>query len=124
MKTDGEQFLEELASLPRETFDYRFAQASGRLGLGELFDRNDLKLLYEASVCALRCNLALNGIGMPDGQVRPEDEAERRQLEEEFMETRELLYASPGWQVLGQCNRDAIEECFLTVLVLDDRLAG
>ena len=122
MKTDGQQFLEELARLPEKTFDHRFAETSAQLSLGELFDRNELKLLYEASWRALSCNLAINGIGAPDGQVRPEDEAERRHLEQQFMEALELFYASPGWQNLDQCEKTPIEDCFLTVLVLDDRL--
>jgi len=39
-----QQFLEELADLPPDTFDHRFAKTSARLGLGVLFDRNELKL--------------------------------------------------------------------------------
>ena len=123
MKTDGQQFLEEMARLPEKTFDHRFAETSAGLGLGEVFDRNELKLLYEASWRALVCNLAINGIGALDGKVRPEDEAERRYLETEFMDARELFYASPGWQNLSRCEQTPIENCFLRVLVLEDRLA-
>jgi hypothetical protein len=122
IKTDGQQFLEELAQFPRETFDHRFANTSAGLGLGELFNRNELKLLYEASLRALMCNLAINGIGAPNGQVRPEDETERRQLEQEFMQARELFYASPGWQNLGPCAKAPIDDHLLSVFVLDDRL--
>jgi len=123
MKTDGQQFLEELASLPPDTFDHRFADASARLGLGVLFDRNELKLLCEASLHALLCNLAINGIGAENGLIRPEEEAERRQCEQEFMEARELLYASPGWQNLVESARQQVEQAFLRVFVMDDRLA-
>jgi hypothetical protein len=91
MKTDGQQFLQELADLPPDTFDHRFAKTSARLGLGVLFDRNELKLLYEASLRALVCNLAINGIGAENGVIRPEEEGERRQGEQEFMEARDLF---------------------------------
>jgi hypothetical protein len=123
MKTDGQQFLEEMARLPEKTFDHRFADTSAGLGLGEVFDRNELKLLYEASWRALVCNLAINGIGTPDGQVRPEDEAERRYLEQDFMHAGDLFYASPGWQNLSRSEQTPIEDCFLSVLVLQGRLA-
>lgn len=123
MKTDGQQFLQELADLPPDTFDHRFAKTSARLGLGVLFDRNELKLLYEASLRALVCNLAINGIGAENGVISPEQEGERRQFEQEFMEARDLFYASPGWQNLAESARRSVEECFLSVFVLDDRLA-
>jgi hypothetical protein len=123
VKTDGQQFLEELAALPPDTFDHRFADASARLGLGGLLDRNELKLLYQTSLCALLCNLAINGVGAEGGAIRPEEEPERRQCEQEFMEARELLYASPGWQNLAESERQPIEQCFLSVFVTDDRLA-
>ena len=123
MKTDGQQFLQEMHRLPRETFAHRFAHTSAQLRLGEVFDRNELTLLYEASLRALLCNLSINGIGATCGQVRPGDEAQRRQLEQEFMQARDLFYASPGWQNLTRCAKASIEDQFLSVLVLDDRLA-
>lgn len=122
MKTDGQQFLEELACLPPQTFDHRFASTSAQLGLGTVFDRNELKLLYEASLRGLLCNLAINGIGS-QGLIKPEEEAERCQCEREFMEARDLFYASPGWQNLPESKRQAVERYFLSVFVTEDRLA-
>lgn len=122
MKTDGQEYLEELAGLPPNTFDHRFAKTSAQLGLGAVFDRNELKLLYEASLRALLCNLAINGIGT-DGVIRSEEEPERSQCEWEFMEARDLLYASPGWQNLAPAKREAVERSFLRVLVTEDKFA-
>ena len=122
MKTDGQKFLDELAGLPRNSFDHHFAERSAALGLGAVFDRNELKLLYEASLRALLCNLAINGVGTP-GPIKSEEEAERTETEQDFMEARELLYASPGWQNLGLARREHVERKLLRVFVSDDRLA-
>jgi hypothetical protein len=122
MKTDGQKFLEELAGLPPNTFDHRFADTSARLGLGSVFDRNELKLLYDASLRATLCNLAINGVGTP-GSIRAEEEPERRQREQEYMEARELFNASPGWQNLAKAQREPVERKFLNVFVTEDKLA-
>jgi hypothetical protein len=92
MNLDGQNFLEALASLPPYTFESRFAKTLAGLGLGSVFDRNELKLLYEASVRTLACNLAINAIGTAEERVRPQDEAERSRLEREFMIARDLFY--------------------------------
>lgn len=123
MNLDGQHFLEALASLPSYTFESRFAKTLAGIGLGGVFDRNELKLLYEASVRALACNLAINGIGTAGEQIRLQDEAKRSRLEREFMVARDLFYASPGWQNLGNQQRQPVESTFLSVFVLDDRLA-
>ena len=123
MNLDGQHFLQALASLPTDTFESRFAATLTALGLAQVFDRNELTLLYEASVKALACNLAINGIGMPEERIRPQDEVKRNWLEREFMIARDLFFASPGWQNLDNKTRQTIEEAFLTVFILNDRLA-
>ncbi|HTL54740.1 MAG TPA: hypothetical protein VL361_03640 [Candidatus Limnocylindrales bacterium] len=122
MKTDGQKFLDELAALPCNCFDHRFAESSAKLGLGAVFDRNELKLLYEASLRALLCHLAINGVGTP-GPIRAEEEPERRYSEQQFMGARELLYASPGWQNLAEALRERVESNFLNVFVNQENLA-
>lgn len=77
MDLDGQQYLDALASLPSHTLESRFANTLAVLGLGGVFDRNELKLLYGASARALACNLAINGFGMVGEQIRPQDEARR-----------------------------------------------
>jgi hypothetical protein len=123
MNLDGQHYLEALASLPANTFESRFATTLAGLGLAGIFDRNELKLLYEASIKAMACNLAINGIGLVEARIRPQDEARRSRLELEFMLARDLFFASPGWQNLHNETRKTVEETFLSVLVLDDRLA-
>lgn len=122
MNLDGQHYLEMLASLPPETFESRFAKTLAGLSLNGVFDRNEVKLLYEASLKALACNLAINGIGRVL-QIRPQDEAKRSRLEREFMLARDLLFASPGWQTLDNKTKQPVEETFLNVFVLADRLA-
>ena len=120
---DGQHFLEALASLPTDTFESRFAATLTGLGLAQVFDRNELTLLYEASVKAMACNVAINGIGIVEQRIRPQDETRRSWLEREFMVARDLFFASPGWQNLDHNTRKTLEQTFLSVVVLDDRLA-
>ena len=112
MDRDGQHYLEALASLPPYTFDSRFAKALAGLGLSGVFDRNELKLLCAASVKALACNLAINGLGVADEQIRPQGEAKRSRLEREFMLARDLFFASPGWQNLDHKHDDRLRRRF------------
>lgn len=123
MDLDGQQYQAALASLPPSTFECRFAKTVTALGLDGVFDRNELKLLCEASDKALACNVALNGIGLPEQRVLPQDERQRSRAEQEFMLARDLFYASPGWQNLDAQARKRVEESLMNVGVLDDHLA-
>lgn len=121
--SDGERFLRELAELPPDTYENFFARCALELGLGMVFDRNDLRLLYEASFSATACNLAFNThcLCADGGQAR--NEARRTRLEREFMAARDLFYASPGWQNLPDSRKESIAECLLRVVVRDDLMA-
>lgn len=123
MKIDGQDFLEELALLPPDTFESHFSKLALSLHLGVLLDRNELKLLCEAALSAELCNLAFNGLDTNGGEIRPEHEARRRQLEEHFMFARDVLWASPGWQTMSDPERESTEQGFLQVLVAEDKLA-
>jgi hypothetical protein len=120
---DAPNFLEDLARLPADTFESRFSKVAVELGLGALFDGNELKLLYDAALCASLCNLAFNGSEASGGEIRPEHEAQRRKLEGDFMVAREIFWASPGWQTLSDSEREPIEQHFLRVLVAEEKLA-
>lgn len=120
MNLDAQQFLQGLARLPAYTFENLFATALTKLDLANLFDRNELMLLYEAADKARACNLAINEIGM---RIRTENEIRRTELELEFMEARDIFFASPGWQNLNRKTRRTVEQIFLRVVVLNDRLA-
>ncbi len=123
MKNSGQEYLEQLASLPPNTFDSQFSRNASRLGLGTLLGRNELKLLYDAAFLAILCNIAFNGLGVYGGQIRPEKEGTRRNLERQFMVARDILCASPGWQALSQPKRMRTERLFLHVFVADANLA-
>ncbi len=123
MKNSGQEYLERLASLPPNTFDSQFSRNASRLGLGTLLGRNELKLLYDAAFLAILCNIAFNGLGVYGGQIRPEKEGTRRNLERQFMVARDILHASPGWQALSQPKRARTERLFLNVFVADANLA-
>jgi hypothetical protein len=123
MKNHGQAFLEELASQPPDTFEGRFSTVSTKLGLGRDLGRNELQLLYQATLEAALCNLRINGLAGCGGKVRPEDEPNRTRLEREFMEARDMLFASPGWQTLTESEQVKLQKIFLSVLVTDDKLA-
>ncbi|GEM_PF-6441285 len=123
MNTSGNDFLGRFVRFPTGSFEHRFVRASTRLKLGELLDRNELNLLMDAAFRAALCNIAFNGMGGFSGIVRPEHEPRRRRLEQEFMEAREIFYASPGWQLLEAGTQRRIQDVFLSVFVTDDNLA-
>ena len=122
MKNRGQEYLEQLAALPPNTFDSQFSRNASRPGLGGLLGCNELKLLYDAAFLAILCNIAFNGLGVYGGQIRPEKERTRTSLERQFMAAREVLYASPGWQALSPAKRMRAERLFLNVFVAEKNL--
>ena len=123
MKNDSEGFLEQLGALPPGSFEHEFASVSRQLGLGVLLDRNEITLLCEAALRANLCTTALNDHSGDDGKIISEQEAKRVRLEWEFMTSRDILYASPGWQALEVSKQNEIERQFLTVAVGEECLA-
>ncbi len=124
MRTDGQNYLQELASLPPDTFENRFSRISTRLGLGRALRRESLARLFEAAFCAAMCNIAINGLGGCEGQINPSHERNRIRLEQEFMAARDQLYRSRDWRRLAKLKRDSATRVFLTVRVVEENLAG
>src|SRR5581483_7452465 len=122
MKNDGQTFLAQLASLPRDSFESRFAEVSTRLGLDAVLNRNELTLLYEAALRATLCNVALNSLTRRNLILDVKDETTRIESETDFMFAREIFYASAGWQNLPASGQAAIQKAFLDVSVADDQL--
>jgi len=89
MKTDGQSFLDQLAGSSPDGFAVRFSRISTRLGLGVSLNGREVSLLYEAAFYATLCNIAFNGLGGCGGQVKPSREANRIDLEREFMAARD-----------------------------------
>jgi hypothetical protein len=123
MKTDAQNYLDQLASRSRSGFERRFSNISIRLGLGNTLMGDELRLLYEATFCGTLCNIAFNGLGGCGGQIKLEQEANRRNLERAFMAARVKLYTSAGWQALPASVKGPIQNIFLNVLVAEDNLA-
>ena len=123
MKTDGQNFLEQLASFPANTFEGRFLKTSIRLSLGHDLDSDELSLLYRAAFRAALCNIAFNGLGGCNGEIKAEQEGSRLRLEREFMIARDRLYATCGWKTLAKSQKESIENVLLRVVVEDRNLA-
>ena len=123
MKADGQDFLEQLASFPPNTFEGRFLKTSIHLGLGADLAADELSLLYRAAFRAALCNIAFNGLGGCDGQIKAEQEGSRVRLEREFMSARDRVYACAGWETLRQSQRQSIERILLQVRVEEKNLA-
>jgi|SRR5690348_4728303 len=124
-KSDGEAFLVKLADLDSDHggFDSRFALISRRVGLGTALSAHELELLYEATVAALECYMALNGIGDYHEAIQHNGEKRRRQLETDFMDARDECYRSSGWRALPTSQKAPIQRIFLNVFVADENLA-
>src|SRR5436190_21321714 len=120
MKTDGQDFIERLASSSPNTFESRFARTSKRLGLGTSLNSEHLNLLYEAAFYTTLCNIAFNGLGGSDGEIKPERELTRIKLEQGFMRARDRFFASSGWKKLRKAVKASIQRIFLTVAVLEE----
>lgn len=123
MKTTGEEYLNELAGFPPQTFPSHFSSSATRLRLGTVLDRSELKWLYEAAFAAALCNIAINGLGGCGGTIKPEREPNRRRLEREFMAARDKLYAYAGWKALPLFMEHSIQRIFLRIFVNEDNLA-
>jgi hypothetical protein len=123
MKTDGQDFLEQLATFPPNTFEGRFLKSSIHFGLGADLAADELSLLYRAAFRAALCNIAFNGLGGCEGQINPEQEASRIRLEREFMIARDRVYACAGWKALRSSQRNSVEKVLLRVQVEERNLA-
>ena len=124
MKTDGHDFLEQLGSFPPASFEGRFLKTSTRLRLASYLSAEELSMLYRAAFRAALCDIAFNGLGGTEPDIKPDQEPNRRRLENEFMVCRERLYLCRGWKVLTQSRKDSIQRFFLQVAVAEENLAS
>jgi len=121
--SSGQQFLNLLGIFHGKTFECSFSNSCNRLGLGAIFDRDELALLFDAAYYARLCNIAFNGLGGCQGQIKPERELHRIHLEQEFMGARGAFYATAGWEALSEAQRWLIQSAFLHVSVCEVKLA-
>ncbi len=123
MQTDDKKFLQSNESTRPCGFGQRFFTAANLLGLTAKLNQEELSLLHDAAFGAALCNIAFNGLGGCNGQIKPQRENHRRNLETRFMTARNAFYASAVWKHLPSCLRSDIERVFLTVRVTDSNLA-
>jgi hypothetical protein len=124
MITDGQGFLDRLASSSSSGFEVNFANTATRHGFGLSLNCNELKLLCDAALCAAWCNIAFNGLGGCRGEIRSDREANRMILERKFMAARDEFCASVGWQRLAESAKESIRRIFLNIFVVGDNLAS
>jgi hypothetical protein len=122
MKTDGHDFLEQLAAFPPTSFEGRFLKLSTRLRLAQDFSANELSLLYGAAFRAALCSIAFNGLGGCDSELKPDQEPHRTRLEQDFMDARSKFLACPGWQALSNSRKDSVQRTFLKVEITEENL--
>ena len=123
MHSDGNLFLEHLANFPRYSFEGRFLNTSNALSLGTQLTADELKLLYEAALYASFCNIAFNGLGGCQGEIRPDQETNRTGLELQFMAACDRIRACEGWRRLRPTQREQVEKDLLRVFVDESNLA-
>ena len=123
MEADGYEFSEELTGCSRQAFRTKFGRTARRLGLSNRLKREELNRLAEAAFLAALCNVALNGLGGCEGDIRPENEPVRRDLEGAYMNACQNFYASPGWGKLPAAQKESLRAVFLTVAVEERNLA-
>jgi hypothetical protein len=123
LNTSGQEFVSLLASFPKNTFESSFARSATRLELAIELDRDELALLFDAALRARVCYIAFNGLGGCRGEIKPEREVHRIQLERDYMAARDAFFATSGWQSLLPARRGMIHSAFLEVSIRPDRLA-
>ena len=123
MHSDGNLFLEHLANFPRYSFEGRFLNTSNALSLGTQLTADELKLLYEAALYASFCNIAFNGLGGCQGEIRPDQETNRTGLELQFMAACDRIRSCEGWRCLKPTQREQVENDLLRVFVDESNLA-
>lgn len=123
MKTDGHDFLEQLAAFPPTSFEGRFLKLSTRLRLAQDFSANELSLLYGAAFRAALCTVAFNGLGGCDSELKPDQEPHRTKLEQDYMDARSKFQACGGWKALSESRRDSVHQAFLKVEIAEENLA-
>ena len=101
----------------------KFVHASCRLGLSPFLTRGELNALYQAAFAAALCNIAINGLGGCNGQIKPEREQNRIKLERAYMRARNGFYETDGWKALSRQLKGAVQRAFLRVEVAESRLA-
>ncbi len=124
MSTDGQGFLDRLAGSSSIAFEVTFAKTASRHGLGLALDSHELKLLCDATLCAVWCNIAFNGLGGCNGEIRSDREPNRMMLERKFMVARDGFCASVGWQGLSESAKDSTRRIFLNIFVAGENLAA
>ena len=123
MRTDGQEYLERLAAPPHDGFAKRFSAISLRLNLGDSLSGYELSLLHNAAFCSGLCNIAFNGLGGCNGEIKPEREAHRIKLEQKYMVACDRCRESAGWDALAEFTKDSIRKIFLNVYVTEDNFA-
>ncbi len=69
------------------------------------------------------CYIAINGLGGCRGEIKPEQEATRSRLEQEFMASGDKCYVTTGWKSLAVEQKAALDRILLKVFVADENLA-
>lgn len=123
MDADGYEFFEDPSGYSREAFRTRFEQTVRRLRLKNGLRREELNRLSEAAFLGALCNIALNGLGGCAGEIRPENERVRRDLESAYMDACQNFYLSSGWKKLPAAQKESIRAVFLSVVVEERNLA-
>jgi hypothetical protein len=121
-QASGKQMLRELASFPFATFENKFSRGASRIGLGSLLSRDELQLLYDAAFIAAMCNISFNGLGGCGGEIKPERERHRRNLEAQFMFASGNFYASAGAKALTESQRVDVARTFLAISIHEREL--
>src|SRR6267154_1934713 len=123
MLTNGEAFLDQLAGCSSTAFEVHFARTAARHDLGLALSGNELRSLCDAALCAAWCNIAFNGLGGCNGEIRSDREANRMILERKFMAARDEFCSSVGWQGLSESDKGSVRRIFLNIFVMGDNLA-
>ncbi|HVV73911.1 MAG TPA: hypothetical protein VHI52_20825 [Verrucomicrobiae bacterium] len=117
MNNDGQDSLDTLANGGADSLDTGIVALSKQMDLGRWFSRNEFSLLHEAALRAALCNSALNGSEPGGIAANLQAEAQRHARELGFLEARDALFASPGWQDLPGAQQARLATALLSVAV-------
>ena len=123
MASDGQKYLPQAVEVLPPAFQDKVREIAARLDLDKWLDETELNALSQAAYYGTLCNIAFNGLGGCQGEIRPDREGNRMRIEREFMAARNRLWETAGWQALPEIKKGPAHRIFLNVYVVEGNLA-
>ncbi len=107
-----------------ERFEFRLMMTMKKLGLKDILDPVAVSQIRDAAYYAVLCNMASNGLGGRNGEIKNGREANRISRERAFMAAKQKVFRSAWCKDLPVQKRASVRNAFFSVSIAGDNLAG